>query len=334
MKNIKWTVLVHFGPHTDEMLGVYLLKKYGRKMFPGIEKCIIQEITDEELRMVQRGRTEQQLRDEKGVIMVGIGLGVFDEHSKDGNGREPNTSAALLVAKFLGVADDPTLVRLLNFVTKNDDQGGNAPEFGLPSMVNHINRLVLCGNPQGLYRWLEIAFEAEQEHQREYHEAVRLADRIQVSKVYGGITAVRLDLTGKKDNTVVHTLMLRKADAVVIKRPDGHVQIYARKGKINLYGVANGVRYGELRARRVLVPRDVDLGAEGTIECVPNWHYDDRAGWIFNGSLSHPGHLKTEMSFDAICGIVAERVRLVTEEPKRFGPTVISSTTAIAVSAA
>ena len=322
-----WRIMVHFGMHPDELLAIFLFMIFGRKMFAGIESAKIVEVTDDELAKLRHGRTEQQMRDEDHVISVGIGGGAFDEHGHDGKPRKVGTSAAQKVAEFLGVADDPTVVRLLDYVTKNDDKGGRT-EWDFAQMVCDLNRSTFKGKPQDLYAWAEVVFESKRVRQAEYLAAEKIAETVQPTRVRDGIMAIRLDLTGRDDNAMVHSLLLKKADVVVIKRPTGHIQIYSRKGQVDLERVVNGIRYGELRARNLSVPQEVDLGQDGTLDCVPNWHYHSGAGWVFNGSLSHPGHQPTVLSLDYVCEQVGNRTarvqRVKNEQRLPFGQPVLS----------
>jgi len=109
----------HFGSHLDEDAGIAELKYFGEKYFPGISKSRIQHSS----------RSTAKANDiENGLINLGLGAGIFDEH-QHGNCKtstDPFTCSATRVAAFLNIDHDPAIKELLKYVFMTDKQLASA----------------------------------------------------------------------------------------------------------------------------------------------------------------------------------------------------------------
>ena len=63
-------------PHPDTILGIFLLKTFGKEKYPGIENASI-DIWQE----LPKGETLESL-ERKGVLVLDLGGGKFDHHKK------------------------------------------------------------------------------------------------------------------------------------------------------------------------------------------------------------------------------------------------------------
>lgn len=120
VESIKY-LMTHTRPHRDEIYAIFLLMRYGKVMYPGIEhsEIIISENPE--------GYSFDKLIS-MGQIPIGVGGGLFDEHKKDG--RLKNESSASLVAKHLGVEELLEVKTILKAVT-GTDQNGSPSKYDL-----------------------------------------------------------------------------------------------------------------------------------------------------------------------------------------------------------
>lgn len=116
-------VITHIKPHIDELVAIFLLQLFGEKLFPGINKAEINFLAN---RKITNG--DDFLKD--GTLFVGMGSGMFDEHGKECK----KETAATLVAKYLGVENDPRVKSLLDY-TINVDTKSNGHPYDLANML-------------------------------------------------------------------------------------------------------------------------------------------------------------------------------------------------------
>jgi hypothetical protein len=121
--------------HVDEAEAIRILRKCGKKLFPGIDVApVIFWDTDGE---APDGRTWQDwLRD--GYILVGVAGSPFDEHSTMEEDSKDNESATSLVIKALNITD-PVVLRMAAEITKQDNCGGST-QLQLPSLYTAMQR--------------------------------------------------------------------------------------------------------------------------------------------------------------------------------------------------
>ncbi len=118
------TTLIHVNPHFDEMVGYYVFRNYGEALFPGAAKACVQYAAHEVL-------GTDAIYDRDAVVPIGRGLGRFDDHEL-GDGVEE--CSATLVAKYLGVQDNPELKSLLT-ETLRFDLKPECPATRLPELI-------------------------------------------------------------------------------------------------------------------------------------------------------------------------------------------------------
>src|SRR5579872_2880232 len=92
-------IWVHKKPDIDEIIAIWLLMKFGQKLFIDIEVAEIKFVDPAKV----KGSYSELLA--QGILAIGFGKGRFDEHQKEsGDGeRIRNKSAASLVAEALGI---------------------------------------------------------------------------------------------------------------------------------------------------------------------------------------------------------------------------------------
>jgi hypothetical protein len=160
---VRWAVtfiVTHIDPHDDELLGICIGRRWGRKRFPGIDRAEV-VLLDAGLRAQFGGDGYGWLL--KGFWCIGVlggkrvkGRPCFDEHALPEGERE-NYSAATLVAEDLGVQDDPGLKPMLAYSLWADTNSYSDP-FELGSLIKALHGVK---TPiQEVVRIYEIGFNA------------------------------------------------------------------------------------------------------------------------------------------------------------------------------
>jgi len=145
-----YRIITHHGPHIDEIVAIYLLKKYGEIEFPGISKASLDFIDAGTVVPNPDARNST-------TLYVGVGGGEFDEHPARHQTRKFQECAATLVAKKLGVENYIELQELLYLVRQNDLHG-NTKFFELPSLTKILFLYVFSS--EELVEWGISAIEA------------------------------------------------------------------------------------------------------------------------------------------------------------------------------
>ncbi len=111
------TLIVHTKFHLDEAMALFLLTNFGEKFFPGVSKARV--------RFTQglQKQADDTPFDQRKMLPLGCGGGRFDEHRGESE-RLPNECATTLVAKYLGVHEDPCLKRIIAEVLRCDTKAG------------------------------------------------------------------------------------------------------------------------------------------------------------------------------------------------------------------
>lgn len=127
------TIVLHFRPHFDEIVALWLLLIFNEEaenIFPGITTA---GITFVDAGTIYHSPPANAL-EEQGYLCIGVGGGRFDEHPTSFDVRKNGECAATLIASILGVAKDPQLKELLDYVRRIDLEG-KAGVFELPSLI-------------------------------------------------------------------------------------------------------------------------------------------------------------------------------------------------------
>ena len=153
-------IVTHKRPHADELVARMLLRRFkeGREKFPGIETATTSYMTTGEL---QDGKTWTDFPD---TVFLGCGGGPFDEHATSKKEREEGESCVTLVAKYLGLENDPGLTKILYFI-KREDLGGSKVKHELPSVIKLLHA---CHKDQdeAIAKWTEDAYYAIYEDEK------------------------------------------------------------------------------------------------------------------------------------------------------------------------
>lgn len=295
-------IITHIRPHLDEIVAIWLLRDFGEEMFPGAATATIE--TWDSSSNTPDGRSSLEY-EENGCILIGVGGGRFDEHAKKTRVRQKNECTATLVAKALGVDQDPALRKILKETLRNDTEGG-AQLLEIPAVIKSMN--AQGHSPVDVLDWAEIGLRAIYRQQKEFFDAVEEFPRVsEVEKIgaEGKILAVI-----RSDNEEMHKVARSKhganASIVLQKKSSGNVQIFAdKKSGVSLSDIAALLRLEEQEQKEKFLTTEWDaLRSEGNVAGAEEWYYYPTAGFLFNGSLTAPNVKPTRVPFENIKRII------------------------------
>ncbi|MBP8994461.1 MAG: hypothetical protein KBG30_11725 [Bacteroidales bacterium] len=281
IENEKIKIETHERPHLDELVAIWLIDKFGSKEF-----------------------VKKYAEDKQNTIEIGIGGGLFDEHSSVNTARKEGESAATLVAKALKIENDPALQALLKFVTERDLKGGRQP-FDLDWAVQLLNSEVQ--DFQVVYDWLTFLLEPYYQQQvkffadtREEFEKVAQTENVlgPNGKNYKMVTVI-------SDNEQMNKVARQEGAAIIIQKNtsgNGNVQIFTnQKYRLTLFDIVQIIRLEEQQKKGKLITTDWRLlSQEGTIPGVEEWYFQIQGQMMLNGSLSHPEVPATKLTLEEI----------------------------------
>jgi hypothetical protein len=295
------TIVVHQNPHLDELAAAWLLRTRGETKFPGVEKAKLVTWGKKDL-----ANTTPEICVMNGILLVGLGGGMFDDHQ---DGRPD--CAVTLVAKHLGVEKDFGLKTLLNGCYLADSKNEGKMAY-LAAMVKDLNRYWPGSiDVEKLYKQIEPFISAEVTRQQEYADARDL-----VWKKYNKqIGSVRIMAANNISNRQYATAARAIGGMIVIQRDtDGLTQIFGNED-VDMAGLSIRIRRhemfkGEIRPHRKMT--DEILAGYGTIPEIPHWHLD--CGNLLNGSESFPDAVPSKIPFGDVVAIVEKHVRAILAE--------------------
>lgn len=290
------TILLPTRPQVDTIIAVFILKTFGEAALPGVATAALDFSS-----RLNNGETEEHLA-AHGTLLVDIGKGKFDHHAAN-----LKTTAADLVAAYLGVESDPALQKLLAFARRDDFYGRGIVStdpldraFGLSGLVVNLNKQWV-DDPQKV---VAITLPLIAAHYAEEVRRTQDVPREVEAKIAAGqtetFTVVRRDkklkvISIETDNVSVPGYLRSQTggrhDVVVQRSPTGHVNILTRPTKrINLQYLVALVRREEARrAGQTLIPPDRLLAVPGLIEEIPEWYYDPATNSLQNGGVNPAG---------------------------------------------
>jgi len=296
-------IATHNNPHIDEIEGIRLLRRFGQNHFPGIEKASVV--------FWSKGGPELQKTAEEylteGILLVGIGGGMFDEHPTLETERKNGKCAATLIAEYLGLDDDPALEFILDFVQR-DDLNGSGSMFELGSLCWKMYNIMPA---EKVILWANLALETIFHEQDKFNrEAAKEFMKARIFTVRDNGNSLKVAVV-ESDNEVV-AKFARSArggnSALVIqKQSTGNVQIFLNRrfGFVKMEKIAKFIRLAEQKAKGKLISLSEEtLKREGSVPGAEEWHFFKKGQMLLNGSVSHPEVPPTKISLEEIMRIV------------------------------
>ena len=308
-------------PQPDTILGIFFLKNFGKEKYPGIENSII-EIWQE----LPKGETPGSL-EKKGILVLDLGGGKFDHHKK-------GKTLSKLIAEDLGIADDPSLQKLLTYGERDDKYGlGTISSdsidraLGLSGLIASLNKAI----PERPEKVIEIVLPLITAHCLEEKKRVKeLPEEFKEKLKTGKVEIFEVKQGDKKLKVVVlesDNLSMAgwlrsaeglKADVVCQKVSSGYVNILTKPLKrVDLRWLAAYLRNEEAKLRgRRLKYLTFDLMKPGKTLEIPEWYYDRATNSILNGGPNPKGIEPTAISFEGIKEILKEALSQKMPEKK------------------
>lgn len=310
-------IVTHNRPHFDEVLAIFMLKKWSGKFFPGVEEANVEAWSEGGVpaEYKKAGKACDDLLREQQVLAVGTCGGILDEHGKE------TPTCAHLVTEYLGIADKPELQQILQFCKRVDHDGHSMP-FDLHSLMKVMYDFY-GDQDDGLQQVLNWAMEAIEAYIYGQHQFFACEKEFEKA---GKIIAGPVKIATVQSNNPKMDAWLRwkhGIDIIVQRRDTRHTIILSRPGiKLEMVDVARIVRMREMQKRRILLPSWQALEVSGGSTDCPWWYFYKEAGQLLNGSLTasemEPTQLSSEEVVRAVvvaCAPLVERC----EEPKCGG---------------
>ncbi len=295
-------ILIPTRPQPDTIISILILKRFGGMQFQGIETAFY-----EVLPQLPKGQTEEMLFNQ-GVFLLDLGGGIFDHHNKPFQ-----TTVSALVARALGVEENPALQRLLQLAERDDFHGKGTISidpldraFGLPGLIAVLNKDFVA-HPEKVIEAILPLLEAflHEEERRVFELPQELKDKTEQGKVNIFTVSQRREILKciviDTDNTSMAGFLRARAggnfDVVAVRLSSGHVNILTRQAKkVDLQSLALLIRMQEAEAKGDPLQGEArDLVIPGIIKQVPEWYYDQATNSIFNGGPNPVGIPSTKI---------------------------------------
>lgn len=314
------TILTHVNPHADEHAAIWLLWKFGEAKFPGISTAVVKYIATGG--KLPSGKTSA-IYEQEGVLLVGVGGGRFDEHPSAGGGRKKEDCACSLVAKELGVEDDPALEAILKAITNNDLKGSASPlDIAHLAKMYHEQH---PDDPKRVMRWVHEGLEVRYQYDlRMATEARAEFERNAVTHPVPGPFGkdIRVVCIASDDPQVAaYARKTAGADVVIVKKSSGHGTILVdQKSGIKMTDVWRMVRVAERAKNGITAPVERKaLEGEGRIPGAEAWWCQPGTQAMLNGSASASDVAPTKLSIDEMFALVEIAMNPNAFEPQRAG---------------
>lgn len=280
-------------PQPDTIVAIFILKKFGETIFPGIK-----EATIDFWQVLPENENEKSL-DKQGVILIDLGGGRFDHH-----GTRAKTTASDLVSSYLGVFDDPALAKLLEYARRDDFFGkgtvSNDPldrAFGLSSLIAVLNKSLVKNPAKVVEIILPILAAHYNEELRRTKELPKEFEDILAKGEAEMFTVKQRDkklkavIVSSENSSLAGYLRSQnggKFDVVAQWLSSGHVNILTRPTKrIDLRSLAAILRLEEATTAGSELTLGIrELSRPGRIKEIPEWYYDPATNSIQNGCLN------------------------------------------------
>ena len=300
------SILTHERPHLDEIVAIWLLRKFGEQRFPGIAAATV---TFTSLRKLAEAGLKPEDYEAKGTLLLGVGGGRFDEHPTMEEGRKAGDCATTLVAKELGINDDPSLAKILRFVRAADVDGSASP-FDISYVVKLLHARH-PDDPNRVIEWALVAIEAKYQEQLRFFTVVKpeFDAKAKVEEIAVGQRRLRI-VTIDSDEDGIHKYARSeygaRAAIVIQRRSSGNVAVFGNKqAGVDLREAAKLIRLAEREAKGFdLAPEDERLLAEGYAPGAEEWFYHKQGQMLLNGSLTQADVPATRLSLDRIAELV------------------------------
>lgn len=308
------TIIIPTRPHADVIVGIFLLREFGKAKYPDIENAkveVFQKLPD--------GETAESL-DKKGFLSLDVGGGSFDHH---GSGK----NLSQIIAEDLKIEKDPAIEKLLAYAKRDDKYGLGTvsrdqldKSFGLSGLISSLNKVesdyqktVEMIIPLLRAHYLEEkrrAWELPEEFKKLLDQGK--AEIFQVKNHNKDLKVVVIESDNLSMAGWLKSSIGIKADVVCQKKSSGFVNILTKPlKKVDLRWLAAYLRKAESEVLDIRLGYSTyDLMKPGRLEVIPQWYYDEATNSVLNGGAAPRGVKPTAIDFDTIKTLLKEALAL------------------------
>lgn len=293
----------------DTATAIFLLKSFGEKQFPGITEAKLVFWT-----APPTDKTPEEY-ERDGYLLLDLG-GRFDHHVTNIASGKRNDCLSTLIARALGMEQNPILKKLLAWAKRDDLEGKGtvSPDpldraFGLSGIIMNLNREFASDPEKTIHFVMTILKVHVNEEYRRHVELPQEWEQLQregKARLFKS-TQGAAELKG----VLVHTDnialpgFLRAAhgfDIVAARRSTGHTSIMTKQERsLDLRPVIAGIRMQEAQKKDLAFdPNDAKLTAVGKYPGLEEWYYDDAANSLQNGGVNPQGIAATKLDDEEI----------------------------------
>ena len=273
-------ILLPNKPHLDPIAALYVLGHYGLDKFPGLFEAQIMFWS------ASRAPSADELKQFKqdGVLLIDIPGGDFDHHT---NNTGVDESVTEIVAKFLGVSENPELVALLNYVREDDLEGLHNRWGDLAYLLKNMykqntDQADVVRNALQIVNYFQLGQESWFKITAEEYKT-----KSQILKIKYHGKNIKLCVIESDDLQVAnYAITVDKVSVVAQKRASGHVMILTNKNhRIDLKPVVAAIRARELQLRGQVSKIDWEkLKYFGNSSQISYWFFHRSLNSFLNGS--------------------------------------------------
>lgn len=314
------TIVTHHATHFDEYVTIFLLRKWGEKMFPGISTAKIVYVDSGSKPFEDLSVDEWEKR---GKLAVGVWGSRFDEHPITANSElKKGECSATLAAKELGLINDPSLEKILRFATNNDLNAAAHP-FDLAYIIKLLHSQY-PNEPDKVMDWVMMGIEAKYWEQSRFFTATmqEFKQIAKIEEIRGPDGRLIKMTTILSDNEQMNKFARSEyggcAAIVLQKRSSGNVQIHTNNQfGIRIHDIAQMINLTEQEMEGDVRITDWKiLSGEGVIP-KGKWFFHYQGQMLLNGSLTALHVPPTKLSLEQIESFIRIALNLTVFETKR-----------------
>lgn len=297
----------------DTATAAYLLARFGREKFPGIDKANVVFWT-----ALPEGETAETLL-QTGTLTIDIG-GLFDHHVANQTTGKRDQTASSLVTDYLGIGDKKALQKILTWAKRDDLEGKGTIStdpidraFGLSGLMMNLNRSFSDHPKKVLDYILPLLHYHVVEEQKRAEELPQEWDRLRaqgdahVFKIKQGPADLKVAFV-KSDHVALPGFLraAKRMDMIIQRRPSHHTNIITRQERsIDLRPLIEALRRAEAEKKGLQLSHSLtEFQSVGRLNEIPEWYYDDAANTIQNGGVSPGETPATALSAEEILSLV------------------------------
>lgn len=326
------TIVIYPRPHADTICAIWLLRTFGEQHFPGVGAATI-----DYWNQVPAGKSADDWEAE-GTLLIDLGGGKFDHHHDTHDAK--SDCASTLIAKYLGLDQDPALKKLLAYVKRDDLEGRGTVSkdtidraFGLSAIIMNFNR-DYPEYPDFVIDTVSRIYHAHyhEEYKRkvlmpqEWQDLQRVgkATRFNVMTAQRPLHVVMIETDSKAMIGFLRAVKSVQADVVVQKTSSGHVNIVTRQvaPRLDLRATIAVIRREEVAAKQMSlgnVPQET-WEKPARMSGVEEWYFDTAANTLQNGGADTSGITPTRLSLIKLHDVLQKTLPQSLPDVHQFQP--------------